>query len=36
MFRKFIEKTINEGKEAMKPPVAHMCVKSKLFVRKKL
>lgn len=31
-YRKFIEKTISEGKEAMKPPEPHMCVKTRLTV----
>jgi hypothetical protein len=30
--RKFIEKTLKEGKEAMKPPEPHMCVKTYIEV----
>lgn len=31
-FRKFIEKTLKEGKEAMRPPEPHMCVKTQMKV----
>jgi hypothetical protein len=32
-YRKFIDKTLKEGKEMMKPPEAHMCIKTILEVK---
>jgi len=31
-YKKFIDKQLKEGKEAMKPPVPHMCIQTNLEV----
>ena len=32
LIRKFIENTLKEGKESIKPPEPHMCLKTRLIV----